>query len=301
MSKKRKARQAPPPGQFRRTAAVALLGGIFLCALAVLAVTGKAPAPTRADTAVPAVTPTPLPDIGPNPPEVAVRLVGLAYDGTPEPLPTPTPTPTPTPGPARPASAEGLRLWSHGDSTSYWVTVALYELWRNEGGIPVAAADYKISSGLANATFFDWPNFASAEMARYDPDVAVVMLGGNDILQMGNRSTYAGRVGRMMDNMYREGRLVVWLGQPNFGPGHEDMAARVHDLNAVFQEEAEKRSWVLYVDTFWLTSWSDGSFAWEQPNVYGTYVKIRHEDGIHFSSAGGRHIAVAVMAAILGR
>jgi hypothetical protein len=103
-----------------------------------------------------------------------------------------------------------------------------------------------------------------------------------------------------MDLMQRDGRVVVWLGQPNFGPGRESLVERVPTLNAIFAEEAAKRPWVVYVDTFALTSWSDGSFAWEQTDVFGNLVKIRHDDGVHFTSAGGRHLAVGVMGALFG-
>ena len=246
--------------------------------------------------------PTEVAPIGPTAPATMLRLAAVASDGgaAAEPEPEPEPEPAGNGTANWPTSPEGLRIWSHGDSTSYFMTVALYQIWREKGGIPVAAADYKVSTGLARPDFFDWAAFVAQEMARHDPDVAVLMVGGNDILQMGRHETYAARVGKVMDLMYREGRIVVWVGQPNFGPGREAMAANVPTLNAIFQEEAAKRPWVVYVDTFGLTSWSDGSFAWEQADVFGNVVKIRHDDGVHFTSAGGRHLAVGVIGALFG-
>lgn len=303
----RKARQAARQRRQRvrrvRLATIGAVVGAALLAFAVGAISAWTP-PTRTlasneatPTTAPAPVETPTPGEGPAEPQVALRILEIAYDGTPEP---PPPPPTPEPGPLAADSPEGLRLWSHGDSTSYFMTLALYQIWRDQGGIPVAAADYKVSTGLARPDYFDWPTFIAGEMARYDPDVAVLMVGGNDIMQMGNHETYRSRVARVMDLMQREGRVVVWLGQPNFGPGREAMAQRVTDLNAIFAEEAASRPWVVYVDTYVLTSWSDGSFAWEQDDVFGNLVKIRHDDGVHFTTAGGRHLAVGVMGALFG-
>lgn len=301
-------RKRPPPRRRNRRFHLATFGAVLSAAFIALVV-GLTTAWTPAhDTfassdLTPSATPTPTatpvtPALGPSQPQTALRVLALAFDGTPE--PAPEPPPPPPPGPTLPGSPEGLRLWSHGDSTSLYMTTALYQIWRTQGGTPVAPADYKISSGLSTPHFFDWPAFVSAEMARYNPDVAVIMVGGNDILQMGTRELYAGRVGRMMDLLHGESRVVVWLGQPNFGPGRDALAATVPVLNDIQREEAAKRPWVIYVDTFALTSWSDGTFAWEQTDVFGNLVKIRHDDGVHFTAAGGRHLAVGVMGALFG-
>lgn len=232
---------------------------------------------------------------GSNSPGVSLPLPGLAFDGTPE--PTPTPAPAPTPEPSRlAASPQGLRLWSDGDSTSYFMTEALFAEWAARGGIPVRGADYKISSGLWRTDFFDWPAYIQAEMATYDPDVAVFMVGANDANQISSYEDYAVRVGRVMDLMYREGRLVVWVGQPCMG--NESLAATVPAVNRVFQEQAATRPWVVYVDTWALTSWSDGSYSQYLPDEAGLDQMVRYSDGIHFTGAGGRRLAMGVLAAL---
>lgn len=226
---------------------------------------------------------------------VSLPVPGLAFDGTPE--PTPTPAPTSTPEPSRlPASPQGLRLWSDGDSTSYFMTEALFAEWAANGGIPVRGADYKISSGLWRDDFFDWPAYIQSEMAIYDPDVAVFMVGANDANQVSSYEEYAVRVGRVMDLMYREGRLVVWVGQPCMG--NESLAATVPAVNSVFQEQAASRPWVLFVDTWVLTSWSDGPCSQYLPDETGLDQMIRYSDGIHFTGAGGRRLALGILAAL---
>ncbi|PFG73415.1 DUF459 domain-containing protein [Tepidiforma thermophila] len=234
------------------------------------------------------------PAAGAAAPPLPVYVMGLAFDGTPE--PTPTPTPTPTPPPARLQSAEGVRIWSDGDSTSYFMTVALFQAWSALGGVPVRGADYKISSGLVRSDFFDWPAYLAAEMARYDPDVVVFMVGANDANQVRSEEAYAARVGAVMDLLYRPGRTVVWVGQPNMG--RPDLAASVPRVNAIFRAQAAARPWVLYLDAWALTSGPDGSYTAVLPDEAGVPRVMRTDDGVHFTPAGGRLLALAVIAAL---
>lgn len=235
--------------------------------------------------------------------EIRLRFPSLAYDGTPE--PTPVPTPAPPPPPPAP-TIEGQRVWSHGDSTSYYMTVAIYAQASAAGGSPVEAADYKISSGLLNPAFFDWPSFIGQEMAAYNPDLAVFMIGANDAMQIRSYEDYAARVGAVMDLMYRPGRVLVWMGQPNMQPNpalgyNPALVDRIPAINEVFRDEAAKRSWVVYVDTWALTSWSDGTYAPVLPDENGVEQALRAPDGIHFTPAGGRRLALAALAAALAR
>ena len=154
---------------------------------------------------------------------VRLRLAQLANDGQPE------------QPPIRP-----LRIWSDGDSTSYFMTLAFFELMRDRGAEPVRAADYKISSGLANrgssavlgVPFSDWPSYGAEEMARYTPDIVVFMVGANDLgYAAANPADYAKRVAAMMDVLRAHGRVVLWMGQPNLA--RADLAPLVPGLNAI--------------------------------------------------------------------
>lgn len=229
-------------------------------------------------------------------------LPGLANDGlVPTPTPTPVPTPTPTP-PHRqgPASAQGVRVWSDGDSTSYFMTVGLFSLFEASGGVAVRQPEYQISSGLVSGNL-DWFAFASAEMNAYAPDVAVLMLGANDAVVINSVGTerYRERVGAMMDLLRAPGRLVVWVGQPAMG--RPDLAANAPIVNAVARDEALRRPWVLYVDTTAVTSDGEGKYTPYLRDTDGSTVLGRADDGVHLSPAGGRVVAEAVFSAIFSR
>ncbi len=278
------------PSRSLRLASFAAMGLAALAPVAASLVSDGDRAPVRYVAAAANFSET-----APQPGFSGVLIASLAYDGTPEPPPTPIPTPTPVPR-TLPGSPEGLRLWSDGDSTSYFMTVALMAEWAARGGIPVRVPDYKISSGLWRPDFFDWPAYIQSEMATYDPDVVVLMLGANDANQITSLDEYGARVGRAMDLLRRDGRIVVWMGQPNMG--RADLAASIPAVNRVFQEQAATRPWVIYVDTWALTSWSDGTYAPVLPDESGVEQALRGPDGVHFTTAGGRRLAFGALAAL---
>jgi hypothetical protein len=235
--------------------------------------------------------------------EHVIYASGIARDGTPvTPTSTPTSSPTPTPIAKRhPTSVAGLRVWADGDSTSYFVSVAVLSMLGQEGAIQVQdAPEYKISSGLMNPGYFDWPAYLAEEMARTQPDVVVFMLGANDAVWSPSAESYRPHVAAVMDELEAPGRVVVWVGQPHMGvePSGRDLSPAVLVINQVAEEEAAKRPWVIYVDTWALTSDGAGNYAQDLPDENGVLQAIRGDDGIHLSSEGGRRIARAVIASL---
>ena len=270
-------RKAPRPadGRAGRFVVTAVLG--FLGILAASFVTAGALLGPEAGAA-------------PSPPAPRHGLM-VASDGLPGPTwtptatPTNTPTPAPTPVSSRPRSAEGLRVWSDGDSTSYFVTLGFFSMMADMGAVPVRAADYKISSGLANrgssavlgVAFSDWRSYMAEEMAAYAPDVVVFMVGANDAgYAASNPDAYASRVAQLMDQLRAPGRTIMWVGQPNIT--RLDLEPLVPGLNAIYREQASVRPWVTFVDASPVTS--DAG------------------DGVHLSGAAGRVIASLVVAAL---
>lgn len=167
------------------------------------------------------------------------------------------------------------------------------------GAIAVQPApEYQISSGLLTPQRFDWAAFVTREMAARTPDVAVIMLGANDAYAGMPLDLYRRRVGELMDAMYAPARYVVWVGEPNMG--RADLVAAIPAINRIFAEEASRRPWVTYVDTWLLTSDAAGRYQQYLPDAGGAPVQIRADDGVHFTPAGGRRLAYAVLTKFLG-
>ena len=234
-----------------------------------------------AESATPGVLPSPSPTPSPTP--TATSTPTATPTLTPAPTLTPEPTPTPTPSPTEPPAAApqavatpggggGLTIWADGDSVSYFVTVAAFNRISAAGGTPVRGADYKISSGLTNPVFFDWYSYVVSEMAAYDPEIVVFMVGAND-WGTTDYGAYGALAGQVMDAF--AGRQVAWVGLPGFTP---EYMQNTQNLNAVVAQQASQRGWVTYVDTSDLVA--DGP------------------DGIHLSAGLGDLIAARALAAL---
>ena len=135
--------------------------------------------------------------------------------------------------------------------------------------------DSRVSSGLVDPGFFDWPDHATTEMARLDPDVAVFIIGANDWAAVSGdwKTTYTTKVDSMMKTLVGAGRTVYWLGSPPLKD--EKMDEAVVQVNAVAQEVAKRHPKVHYVDTYKMFSDTDGTFAYDLPDENGTLTTMR--------------------------
>ncbi|GMV85464.1 MAG: hypothetical protein AMXMBFR80_13190 [Dehalococcoidia bacterium] len=199
---------------------------------------------------------------------------------------------------SNPASAlAGVTIWSNGDSTSYYMTVALLAMVERAGGKAVMPPGYVVSSGLLNPGLHDWPANLAAAMAAYNPGVVVFMIGANDANgAAANPEAYRARVAALMDQLQAPGRQVAWVGQPTMG--REDLAASVPVVNAIFREEAATRPWLTYVDAWAVTAGPAGGFATHLPGPGGELQLMRADDGVHLTPAAGERIARAVFEAL---
>jgi hypothetical protein len=201
-----------------------------------------------------------------------------------------------------------LSLWVGGDSTAVYMGQGLTALARALGGT-VSGEFYKNSTGLTRPDFFDWRQEFADEMARARPNVAVVMLGANDLQGIvaadgrsyqpgtdGWRAEYTRRLDAALDTLTADpDRLVVWVGQPIMEPSEYN--AGIQQLNDLFAAEAQKRPNVVYVDAYDLFADGHGQYQVRLATAQGDQ-DLRAADGIHFTVAGGQYLADAVMKAI---
>ena len=235
----------------------------------------------------------PVPDAEP-PPTLPIAATEAAPTG---PLPAPEPEAAAMPRAWRPTGPADVRVWSNGDSTSYWMSYWTLRLLTDLGGSAVQPeAEFKISSGLVRREFFDWYGYAERQLSEAQPTVVVFMVGANDALQGVSLERYSEYVAEMMDRMNAPARRVIWVGQPNVR--RAELRAAIPALNLIFKEEAEKRPWVTFVDTWALTSDSEGQYAASLPGEDGIIEVLRADDGVHFTSAGGRRLSLAVVEAV---
>jgi hypothetical protein len=196
-----------------------------------------------------------------------------------------------------PGALAGVTAWSNGDSTSYYMSVAFLAMVERAGGTAAIAPSYVVSSGLLNPNLHDWPANLASEMALYNPEVVVFMLGANDANgAAANPNAYRAKVGAVMDQLHAPGRKVAWVGQPIMG--RDDLAVSVPVVNRIFEEEAASRPWVTYVDAYRLTADASGGYATHLPGPDGEPQLMRADDGVHLTPAAGERLARAVFMAL---
>lgn len=195
---------------------------------------------------------------------------------------------------------EPLRLWIGGDSLAGSLGPALGEL-TGGSGVVQPVVDARDASGLLSPNFVDWPKRGAEDMLTYDPEVTVFIIGTNDAKNLPRsavrdprwRAQYAAAVDRMLGVLGGQGRTVYWVGAPVMSDA--GFSERVRGVNEVFREVAAKRPALTYVDAFSVFSGRDGAFTSTLPNGDGRATRVRAQDGIHFTPAGGELLARTVL------
>ena len=189
-----------------------------------------------------------------------------------------------------------LRLWIGGDSLAGSLGPSLGDL-TGKSGVVQPVFDARVSSGLLSRNFLDWPEHGREDMALYDPEVTVFIIGANDAKNIARgserdprwRAEYAALVEEMLTVLRGDGRPVYWVGAPVMADAQ--YSERVQGVNDVFREVAAKHPDVTYVDAYSLFSGPNGSFASMLPLPGGGTVRVRGADGIHFTPEGGDLLA----------
>jgi uncharacterized protein len=157
--------------------------------------------------------------------------------------------------------------------------------------------DVRISTGLARPDVLDWPLHLQQLLDARDPDVVVLLLGGNDDQslvggadrvvhygQPGWEEEYQARVARLQTIAASQGRTVVWLELPSVRPGRLEQARQ--RMNAAARGAAAETG-ALVIDT-------DAILAPQgyTPRLAG--VQVRADDGVHLTHPGGDLVAEVI-------
>jgi hypothetical protein len=223
---------------------------------------------------------------------------------------TTTPTDGAGPSACRTPLTNGapLRLWIGGDSLAGSLGPSLGGQ-AAATGIVQPVYDSRVSSGLGNRDFFDWPEHATEEMARLNPEIVVFIIGANDWRTPGGtridasgapawRGAYAAQVEEMLRILEGEPspagevRPVYWIGSPPLQDKAQDAGAR--DVNAVARTVIATHPEARYIDAYDLFADDGGRYAASLPGPNGRSVRVRSGDGVHFTPDGGDLLAVHV-------
>jgi hypothetical protein len=189
------------------------------------------------------------------------------------------------------STTDPLRLWVGGDSLAGSLGPSLGTI-AGATGVVQPYFDSRVSSGLGNPGFFDWPTHATIEMATINPEIVAFIIGANDWTTVSGdawKAGYTQRVDDMMKELIGPGRTVYWIGSPTLKDSKMDAA--VVEVNAVAAEVAKRHPEVHYIDAYKLFSNGDGKFATDLPDETGKVVTMRAGDGVHLTMDGADYLA----------
>ncbi|WNG18062.1 DUF459 domain-containing protein [Cystobacter fuscus] len=162
----------------------------------------------------------------------------------------------------------------------------------------------KSSTGLARPDFFDWMKVGREEVERHQPDVVVVILGGNDGQGLtdeqgkakvqwgvsGWEAAYQQRATEFLRTLSAPGRKVLWVELPFTGlPRFE---RKLEIIRRVLREAVRSDSASTHLETRPFFVDARGHLLREAPvEGFRKPMRLRMADGVHFTVAGGRYFA----------
>ncbi len=171
----------------------------------------------------------------------------------------------------------------------------------------------KSASGLARPDYFDWMTEGKRQVELREPDLVMVILGGNDGQDLTNErgkgkrvhwdsdgwdEAYKERVAAFLDEVSADGeRRVLWLGLPRMGQrGLERKLELIRGVQRDAVGDLGERG--SYLDTTPFIVDDDDQLLREIKD--GRHMRrLREDDGVHFTMPGSQYFADQVYPEVL--
>ena len=178
-----------------------------------------------------------------------------------------------------------LRLWIAGDSLAGSIGPSLGQLTADTGVVQ-PQYDSRVSSGLLNPNFVNWPKRATEQLSQLDPEVVVFVIGTNDanVWSANLADEYRIRTEAMMRQLAADGREVIWVGAPVAKSA--SLEKGVLAVNLIAKTAAGRIHGVTYFDSHATFADENGDYQQSFPDHAGKRQVMRAGDGVHFSVAG---------------
>jgi hypothetical protein len=206
--------------------------------------------------------------------------------------------PTP-PKPTIEKAPNATRLAVFGDSLAVDLAKALDRFYAEDPNIVIIGQGVS-SSGFVRDDFFDWDKTAVEQVAANSFDIAVMMIGVNDrqTLKLDGKShkpltegwvaAYQPRVRAFVDAVHNAGKPLIWIGLPPMSKN--EFSTAMGQISAI-QRLAAFSGGAEFLDIYDRFVDDEGKYTSFGPDLNGAQVKMRKDDGIHFSSAGADKLA----------
>lgn len=245
-----------------------------------------------------AATPAPV-VLPPTMPVVTVDLQSVAPPAKPRPAPSGTLA----------SLATGDEVFLVGDSLMQGVAPHLANSLRKRYQIKTVNLS-KQSTGLAYPGFFNWPKTVTDTLAA-NPNIRlmIVFMGPNDPWDMPQgkgkpflrfkspewEAIYRSRIDAILEQARQRKVQVIWVGPPNMEQPR--LSTAMAYLSGLYQERTALFG-QHYVSANPFLGYPDEQFAYAVQTPEGQRVKVRGDDGIHFTITGQKMIAAQVLSLI---
>jgi len=240
----------------------------------------------------------------PNNPATVAPVAAPAVSSTSaKPIPAPASLPAPI------ILASGDEVFFVGDSLMQGVAPHMANTLHKNFNIDSVDLSRQ-STGLAYPSFFNWPQTVDKTL-RADPKIRlmVVFLGPNDPWDMPDgkgkpflrfetpdwENAYRQRIESILDTAQAHAVQVIWVGPPNMSK--DKLSTGMAYLRDIYASEMQ-RYHQHYVSANDILGYQSGDFSYYLSGDKAKKVKIRVDDGIHFTPTGQRMIADGVLSLI---
>lgn len=229
-------------------------------------------------------------------------------EGRPRPTEPPPPSTTTTTDPPRrrPTAEQPLRVWMAGDSLMGNLATAVGRMVSGDPRYDLRVR-FEVATGLARPDVLDWPAAVAAEVQENDPEVVILLFGGNDDQDMQAdgrylsfatpewQAEYRHRVALTMDQAAQGGRTVIWVGLPY--TDRERLNQAITIFNEIARTEAGKRDNVRFFDVVPALT-PTGAFEEHRPDPDGGTLRARERDGVHVTLDGWSLVSPLLLATV---
>jgi uncharacterized protein len=202
-------------------------------------------------------------------------------------------------------AAEGETIVVFGDSQGQGIAGGLQRVLLEDSRFRVINRTHPGAALVHGAS--EWLEPIRQFAARDHADIAVVMVGANDRLDLREdglylrfrseewRQAYAHRVDEMLETLRGAGLRVLWCGNPIARSG--TYSADMEYLNQIYAEETA-RFGAQFLPLWDTVADGEGRYTAYGKDRDGITQRLRNDDGIHFTSAGYALIADKIVAGL---
>jgi hypothetical protein len=193
-----------------------------------------------------------------------------------------------------------------GDSLANDLGRGMETLYRRHSNIRVLKYT-RFSTGLVRTDYFDWNVAVRRFLDSANPDLIIVVIGGNDNQHIRTEhgrlepmsrewlAEYERRVSAFMAPLQRDRAKIYWVGLPVVRS--PCLIRSFNVMNGIYQREA-KRHAIRYVSVWDKFTDSHGGYSSFGKSLKGVRRQLRENDGMHFTEVGSLRFAAQVGAAI---